>query len=339
MSRSFFSLISLRNWCIRSTFLNSGLRPTTTDLGDGTVIHCWVPKTRQESKPNLLLIHGIGANAMWQWAEVVGRLTPHFNVYVPDLVFFGSSYTTRPERTESFQAECLVRLVEALCVKGRLRVVGLSYGGFVAYSMAVQFKDVVERLVICCAAVCMEENDIVEGRFKVADVEAAADILLPQTPEKLKELMSFTVFNPPRILPTCFLLDFIHEMYGQHLEERRELIRAIPRDRKISEIPRITQVLWTSLLSLQSTAYVDNMGRSGSDISPGVWSQIKRTAMGVLLQLCRHIGDNAKLVVIKNAGHAFNVERPREFYRHLKEFLIDHPPPGATCLSACENGK
>jgi len=140
----------------------------------------------------------------------VGRLTPHFNVYVPDLVFFGSSYTTRPERNESFQAECLMRLMEALCVKGRLRVVGLSYGGFVAYSMAVQFKDVVERLVICCAAVCLEEKDIVEGRFKVADVEAAADILLPQTPEKLKELINFTLCNRPKILPTCFLLEFIH---------------------------------------------------------------------------------------------------------------------------------
>lgn len=316
MSRSFFSLISLRNWCIRSTFLNSGLRPTTTDLGDGTVIHCWVPKTRQESKPNLLLIHGIGANAMWQWAEVVGRLTPHFNVYVPDLVFFGNSYTTRPERTESFQAECLMRLMEALCVKGRLRVVGLSYGGFVAYSMAVQFKDVVERLVIGCAAVCMEEKDIVEGRFKVVDVEAAADILLPQTPEKLKELMSFTLFNPPRFLPTCFLLDFIHEMYGQHLQERRELIRAIPRDRQISEIPRITQptlIIW------------------------GDQDQIFPLDFGHRLK--GHIGDNAKLVVIKNAGHAFNVERPREFYRHLKEFLIDHHPPRAACLSACQDGK
>lgn len=38
--------------------------------------------------------------------------------------------------------------------------------------------------------------------------------------------------------------------------------------------------------------------------------------------LCSHIGDNATLVVIKNAGHALNVEKPKEFAKHLKAFLI-----------------
>lgn len=213
-------------------------------------MHCWVPKLRQESKPNLLLIHGFGANAMWQWTHVVGPMTSFFNVYVPDLLFFGESYTTRPDRTDAFQAQCLMRLMEAHSVRARLSVVGLSYGGFVAYNMAAQFKEAVERVVICCAAVCFEEKDIAEGRFKVSDLEAAADILLPQTPEKLKELMNFTLFKPPKILLTCFLNDFIHVMCKEHLEERRDLIRAIPRDRKIAEIPKITQV-HTVVLSLQ----------------------------------------------------------------------------------------
>lgn len=134
-----FSLTASRTWCYRSHFSNSGLRSTITDLGDGTVMHCWVPKTLKESKPNLLLIHGFGANALWQWGDVIRLMVPHFNVYVPDLLFFGDSYTTQPDRSESFQARCVMRVMEANRV-GKVSLVGLSYGGFVAYSLAAQFR-------------------------------------------------------------------------------------------------------------------------------------------------------------------------------------------------------
>jgi pimeloyl-ACP methyl ester carboxylesterase len=181
-----------------------------TDLKDGTVMNCWVPKARKESKPNLLLIHGLGANALWQWADVVRHVIPFFNVYVPDLVFFGDSVTTRPERTESFQAQCVMRVMEAHSVR-RLSLVGLSYGGFVGYSLASQYKEMVERVVICCAGVCMEEKDLSGGVFKVSNLEEAARILVPQTPEKLRELTGYTFFRPPPVglLPSCLLADFI----------------------------------------------------------------------------------------------------------------------------------
>lgn len=205
-----FSFTESKNGCFRSAFVKSGLRSTITDLKDGTIMHCWVPKTRNEDKPNLLLIHGLGANALWQWADVIRHVIPYFNVYVPDLVFFGESITTRPDRTETFQAQCVMRVMEANSVQ-RLSLVGLSYGGFVGYRMAVQNKEVVERLVLCCAGVCMEEKDLREGVFRVSDLEEAARILVPQTPKRLRELVGYTFFRPPPLglLSSCFLKDFI----------------------------------------------------------------------------------------------------------------------------------
>lgn len=300
------SLTAMKEWCLRSSFSHSGLRPNTTDLGDGTVMHCWVPKNRVESKPDLVLIHGFGANALWQWYDVVPRLTRHFNVYVPDLVFFGGSYTTRPERSESFHAECVKRVVDANSDpdpgrKRKVSVVGISYGGFVAYRMAAQYKEEVERVVICCAGVCMEEKDLEEGMFRVPDLEAAADILLPQTPEKL-ELMGFSLYRPPKMVPSCLLYDYIDAMCRDFEEERRDLIRNIPKGRRISDIPKLTQptlIIW------------------------GDQDQIFPVELGHRLK--RHLGENAELVVINNAGHAFNMERPKEFYQHLKTFLVDSP--------------
>ena len=88
-----FSFTASRNWFLKYSFSNSGLKSSTTDLGNGTIIHCWIPKTHKEKKPSLVLIHGIGANAMWQWSEFIKPLSSRFNLYIPDLLFFGESYT------------------------------------------------------------------------------------------------------------------------------------------------------------------------------------------------------------------------------------------------------
>ncbi|XP_011016513.1 PREDICTED: monoacylglycerol lipase ABHD6 [Populus euphratica] len=306
MSRC-FSFTRTKNWCFRSTFTRSGLRSEITDLKDGTVMHCWVPKTRKDSKPDLLLIHGLGANALWQWGDVIQHFAPYFNVYVPDLVFFGDSYTTRPERTESFQAQCLMRVMEAHSVQ-KFSLVGLSYGGFVGYSMAAQFAEAVERVVICCSGICMEEKDLIEGVFAVSDLEEAGRILVPQSPDKLRELVGYTFFRPPpvRLIPSCFLADFIDAMCGEYVEEKRDLIRAVPKDRRLSDIPKLTQptlIIW------------------------GEHDRVFPLELGHRLK--RHLGDNAYLTVVKNTGHAFNVERPKEFIKLLKSFLVDlQPPPG-----------
>ncbi|GFP98702.1 uncharacterized protein mb2734 [Phtheirospermum japonicum] len=133
----------------RSFFSYSGLRSVKTDLGDGTIMHCWVPKTLKPLKPNLLLVHGFGANAMWQYGDLLRHLLPRFNIYVPDLVFFGESTTDRPDRGEAFQARCVMGLMAEHGVE-RMSLVGISYGGFVGYSMAAQFPDAVEKVVLCC---------------------------------------------------------------------------------------------------------------------------------------------------------------------------------------------
>lgn len=88
---------------------------------------------------------------------------------------------------------------------------GLSYGGFVGYSLAAKYREAVERVVICCAAVCLEEKDIREGVFPISDLDEAASILVPQTPQKLRELVKYTFFKPPPLglIPSCLLMDFI----------------------------------------------------------------------------------------------------------------------------------
>ncbi|CAI0448485.1 unnamed protein product [Linum tenue] len=292
-----FSFTASRDWFYRYSFANAGLRTSITDMGEGTVVHCWVPRSQKDTKPNLVLVHGFGANAMWQYGDHLRQFTARFNVYVPDLLFFGQSHTRRAERSEGFQAECLMRMLRAHGVE-RASLVGISYGGFVGYSMAAQFPGAIDRLVLCCAGVCLEEKDMEDGLFKVQNLDEAASILMPQTPEKLKELMRFSFVKPAKGVPTYFLSDFIDVYY---VEEKTELIRAILRDRHLSDLPKIshqkTLIIW------------------------GDQDQIFPVELAHRLK--RHIGESAELVIIKNAGHAVNLEKSKEFCKHLKSFLID----------------
>ncbi|KAL0365151.1 UNVERIFIED_CONTAM: hypothetical protein Sangu_0612700 [Sesamum angustifolium] len=274
----------------RSFFSYSGLRSVKTEFPDGTTMHCWVPKSQKLSKPNLLWFM-IRANAMWQYGDLLHHLMPRFNIYVPDLLFFGESKTVRPERTEAFQAQCVMRLMEAHGVH-KMSLVGISYGGFVGYSMAAQFPEAVEKVVLCCTGVVLEEKDLREGLFEVADLDEAASILMPQTPEKLRELIRFAFARPLiKGVPSYFLSDYIDVFCTDHVEQKKELIQALIKDRQLSKVPRIQQ------------------------------DRIFPKELGYRLE--KHIGDNAKLVMIKNAGHAVNIEKPKEFAKNLKSFLID----------------
>ncbi|KVH94786.1 Alpha/beta hydrolase fold-1 [Cynara cardunculus var. scolymus] len=293
-----------RDWCLARSFASAGLKSTTTTLHDGdTTIHCWIPKTHKPNKPNLLLVHGIGANAKWQWDPIISRVTPLFNVYVPDLLFYGDSYTRRPERTEHFQAECVMRTLESVGLIGKINLVGLSYGGFVGYSMANQFPEAIERVVIVGSGVSLDsEIDLEEGLFSSKNIKDAANILLAQTPEKTRELLRISFYKPPppNLAPSCLINDFIDEMNVDYFEEKRECIEAVQKDRKFSDLPKIIQ---------QPTLIVWGENDAIFPLDLG------------------HLGEGAELIVLKKTGHAMNMEQPKELCRLFKLFLIQHSLP------------
>ncbi|KAL1190347.1 hypothetical protein V5N11_016730 [Cardamine amara subsp. amara] len=295
---SCFSCVSSRNKYYQYSFSRAGLRSSTSDLGDGTVVHCWIPQSHIDTKPTLLLLHGIGANAMWQWYRFIDRFIPRFNVYVPDLIFFGESYTTRPDRSESFQSSCVMKAMDGYGVR-TMSVAGLSYGGFVAYSMAAQFKERIDRVVLICAGVALEEKDVEEGMFKVKSPEEASEVLFPQSPSMLRRLIQLSFYKPPIWIPSCFAMDYIHVMCRDYLQERKELVETLHKGRRFSNLPKITQptlMIW---------------GEEDQVFPVELARRLKRYLRE----------DRAQLVLLKKTGHAVNEEKPKEMYKHMKSFL------------------
>ena len=146
-----------------------GLNSEVVVLENGTKMHCWTPTPPMAengvwSVPNpkkpVVLLQGFAPNAMLFWKNQIPTLMRDFNVYVPDLVFLGKSVTTYKERlTESFQADCIVKMLQFLGVQDEVDVVGTGYGGFVAFRMAQMYPKYVNKVVFSNTGICMAPDN------------------------------------------------------------------------------------------------------------------------------------------------------------------------------------
>lgn len=170
-------------------FRYCGLSTCTVDIDDQTYLHFWRVNKPDPDKPNLVIIHGYGADSKWQFLYQIGELSKSFNIYAPDLVFFGKSNSKHPERSDTFQASCVAAGMKKLGVL-RYSVYGISYGGYVVYQMAQLHPEAVEKVVIAsCGVKCSKE--MVDMLVSAVDKDFK-EVILPQTPEDFRLLVNFS---------------------------------------------------------------------------------------------------------------------------------------------------
>ncbi|KAF4352583.1 hypothetical protein G4B88_007360, partial [Cannabis sativa] len=222
MMSSFLSPIYWYGNYLRLCFVVAGLTSQLTNLDNGdTTVHFWGPNSINTTKPSLVLIHGFGPVPTWQWRNQVTYFAPKFNVYVPELIFFGQSTTRLADRSEQFQADIVAKLMEKIGVK-KYSVVGTSYGGFVAYNVAKRWANRVDKVVIASSATNMRLRDGVE-LLKRAKVEKIQDLFLPTTVAQLRTLLSLTVYNFFEFVPYSLLDDMLQKLFFDNREEKSEL--------------------------------------------------------------------------------------------------------------------
>lgn len=133
-----------------------------------------------------LLVHGVYDEKHVK--RQVGALTKHYDVYVPDLLYFGGSTSPATDRSPGFQAECLATALRKLGVE-RCTVVGFSYGGMVSFKLAEAHPDLVRSLVVSGSVVAMTDS-ISETTLERIGVKSSAELLLPDSVKGLKALLS-----------------------------------------------------------------------------------------------------------------------------------------------------
>jgi pimeloyl-ACP methyl ester carboxylesterase len=204
----------------------AGLRPIDVELEPGTTMHFWAPKHQAgkkgttisplepsgaattkkpsggrrsrrknpESKPNVVLIHGFAAEGNVTFQFNFGVLVSRYNVYIPDLLFFGKSSTTdSADRSPEFQARCVAAALDRLGV-ARCDVVGFSYGGMVAFKMAETRPELVRSLAVSGSVVAMTDAVNKETMARLG-TGSSAELLMPETLQGLKALFSVSMYR------------------------------------------------------------------------------------------------------------------------------------------------
>ncbi|KAF8036137.1 hypothetical protein BT93_C1977 [Corymbia citriodora subsp. variegata] len=297
----FLSFVTLYETYLRRCFTNAGLLLQTLKLDDETTIQFWGPNPGETArKPPVMLIHGFGPVGIWQWRKQVQCLTPHFDVYVPDLIFFGGSTTTCAERTEVFQAASVAKLADKLNLD-RFHVVGTSYGGFVAYHVAQMRPERVGKVVIASSGANMRkgDNEQLLGRAKLEKIE---DLMLPETAANLRTLMDLAVYKRvAHVVPDFVLNEFINRLYSENRKEKIDLLKGLTLGRE--DDPGIYALQQEVLL---------------------IWGDHDQLfPLRMATELKELLGKKVKLEVMKNTAHVPQIEDPLRFNSILKDFLCD----------------
>ncbi len=142
---------------------------------DGATVH--FQEFGDRNSPTLLLIHGFTAS-VYVWKTVAPQLANEgFHVVAVDLIGFG--FSDKPSWFDykiTSQARMLARFMDRLGI-GRATVVGSSYGGAVALTLALDYTERVEKLVLVDAVI----NDEVKNQpiLKLARIPGVGEVLTP----------------------------------------------------------------------------------------------------------------------------------------------------------------
>ncbi|KAM0867302.1 hypothetical protein ACQ4PT_042066 [Festuca glaucescens] len=293
------SLVSLLDYFARRQFLAAGLRQHSVTLpypdgGSCCTVHYWA-SPGEPRLPPLLLIHGFGPRATWQWRCQVGSLSRHFHLIVPDLLGFGGSscdFSSSPPPSEATQAAALAALLDSVeGLKGkRVAVAGTSYGGFVAY----------------CLARAARPKRRAGERWKSGD-----ELLIPTEPAGMRRLMEMTMYRPPPALMMLdfVLRDFIQKLFTDNREQLIHVLKGITVGTDKFQVTPISQevlIVW------------------------GEHDQFFLVEKPYVIQ--RSLDGKARVKIIDKTGHCPQIEDPARFNKILKDFLLSAHKPDPVCI-------
>lgn len=270
-----------------------GVRSQSVRLGDANVRYF-----EGGEGPPVVLLHGFGASAVWQWHEQIAKLARHHRVIVPDMLWFGGSWSQRPDFSIDYQLEVVAALLDHLGIESA-DFVGISYGGIIAHELAALHPERVRKLVILDSpgrSYTANDHTQMLERFAVQDI---GELLVPSTPEAVQTLLELGYHRPPKT-PRWVHGQVLRAMYGQFREEKLALLSSLLTQLgelggRPGEVRHETLLIW---------------GEHDSVFPLEIGRRLEADMRG-----------RARLRVVAGAGHAPNLEHGGLVARWLVEFL------------------
>ena len=246
----------------------------------------------------LILMHGFGSSS-YSFHYLVEPLSKKFRVYNLDLKGFGDSPKPKDYRYSVYDQAILVsKFIKDNSLKD-VTLIGHSYGGGVALSLALMDQSNIKKMVLIDPAAYKQYIPSLIRRIKTPIVGPAVFYLLPSSYE-VKESYRYAFYDKQKIEQSTIDImannlkkDNAKQVYIYAIDD------LIPED--IDEVSkRYGQIKIPTLL---------------------IWGEkdvVIRKSKGYKLQ---NDLQNAQLKIIKNCGHIPHEERPKEVLKYLLEFL------------------
>ncbi|WP_163130503.1 alpha/beta fold hydrolase [Agarivorans sp. Alg241-V36] len=260
-------------------------------LAEGGQLRYWIGG---QGEP-LVLLHGFGGTATTTWLPMMLELSQHYRVIAPDLAWFGDSYS-QGEANISTQHQAVKQLLAQLRVE-HYNLVGISYGGLVAYDMMAQPNGINKAVILSSPGTFISDQDLVElsQRF---EREQPADIFVPENRQQMRHLFDgvFTRFPP---LPHAIDEQIYQRYFAAWQPQKRQLINTLP-DYRDHLVPLVKPQQMPPTLV--------------------IWGENDRVfPLQQGKQLARYL--DAPMMVIPNAPHNISNEHPTTVSQAISLFI------------------
>jgi pimeloyl-ACP methyl ester carboxylesterase len=265
-----------------------GARVNYVDLGSG------------DATP-VVFVHGLGGQ--WQnWLENIPRASEGRRVLALDLPGFGRSEMPRERISIPGYGRCVEAFLKRLGIE-RAHVVGNSMGGFVSAETAIQFPDLVERLMLVSAAGISSANvarapALLAGRIATAVTaySAARHHQIVRRPLARHMALALVARHPSRLAPDLCWEGLFKGTGKPGFDDALRATLAYDFRDRLPEISCPTLIVW---------------GASDSILSVRDAQQFERLI------------DDSRKVVMEDTGHVPQIERPSTFNDLLSDFLAE----------------
>jgi pimeloyl-ACP methyl ester carboxylesterase len=264
---------------------------------DGIRVH--YQEAGKPDAPVMILIHGFASSNL-VWSKVLLELADAgFRVIAPDLLGYGYSAKPRElEYTIGRQAQMVVGLIKQLEIDGAF-LVGSSYGGAVAATIALDHPEIVKKLVLVAAVTNNRPTRYLLMRLFGSPV--IGDILSP------------LVVGSRRLLRRR--MKRVYDRHSWPMDERRVDARHIPlRTRGTHRAIIRTVRRWDA----------ERVARDAHLLTQPtliLWGDSDREVSLTDGQRLQEEVTNSRLLVFRECGHLPHEEYPKEFTKVVSDFL------------------
>ncbi len=265
---------------------------------DGVPVH--YQEAGDSSAPPLLLIHGFASSNL-VWSKVLLPLADaKFRVIAPDLLGYGYSGKPRElDYTIASQAQMVIALCKQLGIS-RLCLVGSSYGGAVAATIALDHPEIVEKLVLVGAVTNNKPTRYMLMRLFGSPI--IGDILSP------------LVVGSRRLLR--MRMKRVYDRHAWELDERRVQAR---------HLPLATRGTHRAIIRTVRRWDAERISRDAHLLTQPtliLWGDKDREVPLADGERLQQEIPNSRLIVFRECGHLPHEEYPEEFTKLVSEFLV-----------------